>query len=114
MYMYMCIHCTSLTSKGFGLSAGTWTSSYPFLVCLNEPPGSWQRLLAMKWLPSLNTKSSRSRALREPSCSSEKQRLMYSVQLSQHVSLSLSHTHTHTQFSGQSKDTRNAMYKARE
>ena len=58
---------TSFTSKGFGFSAGTWTSSNPFLLWRKEPLGSWQRLLAMKWLPSVNVMSSRSRILREPS-----------------------------------------------
>ena len=58
---------TSLGSKGFALSAGTCTSSNPFRVWRKEPAGSWQRLLAIKWLPPSKPRSARSSTLREPS-----------------------------------------------
>mmetsp|Transcript_18071 Transcript_18071/g.39512 ORF Transcript_18071/g.39512 Transcript_18071/m.39512 type:complete len:341 (-) Transcript_18071:1047-2069(-) len=58
--------CTSFSSsaKGFGLSAGTCTSSYPFFCVRYEPAGSSQRLLDMRWPPCWKARASSSRMRR--------------------------------------------------
>src|SRR4029434_9567448 len=55
---------TSSSPKGLALSAGTCTSSYPLRCFRKDPSGSWQRVLAMKWLPCVKVKSSRSNSCR--------------------------------------------------
>mmetsp|Transcript_35800 Transcript_35800/g.83556 ORF Transcript_35800/g.83556 Transcript_35800/m.83556 type:complete len:341 (-) Transcript_35800:1036-2058(-) len=61
-----CSMGTRLSSlvKGFGLSEGTCTSSYPFFCTRYDPEGSWHFLFAIKWPPVANASASRSRMLR--------------------------------------------------
>ena len=62
-----CLQCTSDSAMALCFRAGTNTSSYPFLVFLKDPSGRWHRLLAIRWLPWVNTRSSRSTTRLEPS-----------------------------------------------
>mmetsp|Transcript_13447 Transcript_13447/g.42956 ORF Transcript_13447/g.42956 Transcript_13447/m.42956 type:complete len:352 (-) Transcript_13447:1003-2058(-) len=50
--------------KGFALSAGTCTSSYPFLATRNEPGGRWHLRLAIRWPPAAKVIASRSSVFR--------------------------------------------------
>mmetsp|Transcript_30308 Transcript_30308/g.77306 ORF Transcript_30308/g.77306 Transcript_30308/m.77306 type:complete len:475 (-) Transcript_30308:735-2159(-) len=54
----------SPAAKGLGLSAGTCTSSYPFLLVRKEPSGRPVVLLALKWPPPLKARDSRSTTAR--------------------------------------------------